>query len=176
MVNDELVGILYQENINWVYSIIKELDNKGVENKEKFITDPYIFNNIIVLGYYFMNLYIVSNIRRYKDEDANKILQAIITGASTYNQEKLESIYKRKIDLNILVKEYNEVVRKTKEFSANDGLKARIVAVDEVYRKIYTRFNKRHFNVFIKVFMASFNEYEDRINEVIYDYLKKESN
>ena len=50
---DQLTKMLYQENINWVYSIIKELDTKGVERKEKFIQDPYLFNNIVVLGYYF---------------------------------------------------------------------------------------------------------------------------
>ena len=32
---DMLTKRLYQENINWVYSIIKELDSKGIEKKEK---------------------------------------------------------------------------------------------------------------------------------------------
>ena len=83
---DELTKSLYQENINWVYSIIKELDTKGIERKEKFIQDPYTFNNIVVLGYYFMNLYIISNINDYSQDDANLIMSSIITGASGYNQ------------------------------------------------------------------------------------------
>ena len=168
---DKLTEILYQENINWVYSIIKELDTKGIERKEKFITDPYVFNNIIILGLYFMNLYVVSNINKYRVLD-EKLLGSIITAASTYNQVKLEEIYKTDIDLSKLVDQYNTLVRKTKTYSPNDGLKARVVAVDESYRRIYDTFNKRHFNVFIKVFMASFNEYEHRINEVIEEYIK----
>lgn len=169
---DQLTKMLYQENINWVYSIIRELDVKGIEKKEKFIADPYLFNNIIVLGYYFMNLYVVSNINNYDQDDANLIMTSIITGASSYNQYKLSSIYKRDIDLSRLVDQYNSVVRKTKIYAPNDGLKARVVAVDEVYRRIYTIFNKRHFNVFIKVFMASFNEFESRIKSVIDENLK----
>ena len=58
---DNLTQKLYKENINWIYSIIKDLDAKGIENKNKFTKDPYVLNNMIVLGYYFMNLYIVSN-------------------------------------------------------------------------------------------------------------------
>ena len=54
---DQLTRMLYQENINWVYSIIRDLDTKGVERKDKFIADPYIFNNIVALGYYFMWTY-----------------------------------------------------------------------------------------------------------------------
>lgn len=167
---DKLTEILYQENINWVYSIIKELDTKGIEKKDKFIADPYLFNNIIVLGYYFMNLYVVSNINKFKGLE-EKILTSIITGASTYDQVKLSEIYKTEIDLSKLIDEYNTLVRKTKTYAPNDGLKARIVAVDEVYRRIYKVVNKRHFNVFIKVFMASFSEFENRINEVIKEYI-----
>ncbi len=173
MENDALTQKLYQENINWVYSIIKELDAKGIERKEKFIADPYIFNNIVVLGYYFMNLYFISNINSYNETDANLVLTAIITGASSYDQIKLSEIYKRNIDLNKLVEQYNSVVRKTKTYSPNDGLKARVIAVDEVYRRIYSRFNKRHFNVFVKVFMASFNDYEARVKKVIDKCLKE---
>lgn len=170
---DELTILLYQENINWVYSIIKELDSKGIEKKEKFIADPYIFNNIVVLGYYFMNLYVVSNINSYGEDDANLIMTSIITGASTYDQVKLGDIYKKNIDLATLVEQYNSVVKKTKTYAPNDGLKARVVAVDEVYRRIYKVFNKRHFNIFIKVFMASFKEYEKSIKVVIDNYLKQ---
>lgn len=168
---DQLTRILYQENINWVYSIIRELDAKGIEKKEKFIADPYIFNNIVALGFYFMNLYIVSNINSYTEDDANLIMNSIITGASSYDQYKLSQIYKKDIDLQMLVDQYNSIVRKTKQYSPNDGLKARVVAVDEVYRKIYDLFNKRHFNIFIKVFIASFKDYEDSIKEVIDNYL-----
>jgi hypothetical protein len=57
---DNLTKKLYKENINWIYSIIKDLDNKGIENKEKYTSDPYNLNNMIVLGYYFMNLHIIS--------------------------------------------------------------------------------------------------------------------
>ncbi len=169
---DRLTKMLYQENINWVYSIIKELDAKGIERKEKFIVDPYIFNNIIVLGYYFMNLYVVSNINSYDQDDANQIMTSIITGASSYNQKKLSQIYHTDVKLDKLVEQYNSVVRKTKIYSPNDGLKARVVATDEIYRRIYNRFNKRHFNVFIKVFMVSFNEYEKQIKKVIDENLK----
>lgn len=168
---DQLTRMLYQENINWVYSIIRELDSKGIEKKEKFIADPYIFNNIVALGFYFMNLYVVSNINNYTEDDANLIMNSIITGASSYNQYKLSQIYKKDIDLQMLVEQYNSIVRKTKEYAPTDGLKARVVAVDEVYRKIYEIFNKRHFNIFIKVFIASFKDYEDSIKEVVNNYL-----
>lgn len=170
---DQLTRMLYQENINWVYSIIRELDSKGIEKKEKFIADPYSFNNIVVLGYYFMNLYVVSNINDYNEDDANLVLTSIITGASSYNQYKLSQIYKKDIDLSKLVEQYNSVVRKTKVYSANDGLKARVVAVDEVYRRIYDIFNKRHFNIFVKVFIASFKDYEKVIKGVINNYLRQ---
>lgn len=168
---DQLTRMLYQENINWVYSIIRELDSKGIEKKEKFIADPYIFNNIVALGFYFMNLYVVSNINSYTEDDASLIMNSIITGASSYNQYKLSQIYKKDIDLQKLVDQYNSIVRKTKEYAPTDGLKARVVAVDEVYRKIYDIFNKRHFNIFIKVFIASFKDYEDSIKEVVNNYL-----
>ena len=168
---DVLTKKLYQENINWVYSIIKELDTKGIERKEKFIHDPYVFNNIIVIGYYFMNLYVVSNLDSYTEDEKNKIMNAIITGASSYNKEKLSVIYKKDIDLNKLVDTYNSVVRKTKEYAPNDGLKARVVAIDDIYRRIYRVFNKRHFNVFIRVFMASFKEYEEHISKTIKENL-----
>lgn len=170
---DELTKMLYQENINWVYSIIKELDTKGIERKEKFIQDPYLFNNIVVLGYYFMNLYVISNMNTYGEEDSNMIMTSIITGASSYNQYKLSEIYKKQIDLHRLVDQYNSVVRKTKTYSPNDGLKARVVAIDEIYRRIYDVFNKRHFNVFVKVFMISFTEYEKRIKNAINNYLRE---
>ena len=169
---DSLTTSLYQENINWVYSIVKELDAKGIERKERFIADVYTFNNIVVLGYYFINLYVISNINSYSQDDASLVLNAIMTGASTYNQYKLSNIFKREVDLSKIVDQYNSVVRKTKLYAPNDGLKARVVAVDEVYRRIYPKFNKRHFNVFIKVFMASFNEYEGRIKKTIDEYLK----
>lgn len=169
---DQLTRMLYQENINWVYSIIRELDSKGIEKKEKFISDPYILNNIIALGYYFMNLYVVSNINNYSEDDAVMIMNSIITGASSYNQYKLNQIYKKDIELERIVESYNVIVRKTKEYSPNDGLKARVVAVDEAYRRIYDVFNKRHFNVLIKVFMASFKDYENSIKDVINNYLK----
>ena len=32
---DELTQKLYQENINWIYSIIKKMDSKGIERKKK---------------------------------------------------------------------------------------------------------------------------------------------
>lgn len=170
---DQLTKMLYQENINWVYSIIKELDVNGIERKEKFIKDPYLFNDIVVLGYYFMNLYVISNINTYGEDDANMIMSSIITGASSYNQYKLTEIYKRPIELQKLVDQYNSVVRKTKMYSPNDGLKARVIAVDEVYRRIYDTFNKRHFNVFVKVFMISFGEFEKRVKSAINEYLKQ---
>lgn len=170
---DQLTRMLYQENINWVYSIIRDLDTKGIERKDKFIADPYIFNNIIVLGYYFMNLYIVSNINDYTEEDANIVMNSIITGASSYDQYKLSQIYKRDIKLDTLVEQYNSIVRKTKAYSPNDGLKARVVAIDEIYRRIYDVFNKRHFNVFVRVFITSFKDYEKSIKEIIDNYLVK---
>lgn len=34
---DQLTRILYQENINWVYSIIRELDSKGIEKKKSLL-------------------------------------------------------------------------------------------------------------------------------------------
>lgn len=172
---DDLTKKLYQENISWVYSIIKELDLKGIEKKDKFIKDPYNFNNIVVLGYYFMNLFVVSNINNYLENDANYIMTSIITGASTYNQYKLSQIYGVDIDLKKLVDQYNSVVRKTKMYAPNDGLKARVIAVDEIYRRLYDVFNKKHFNIFIKVFMASFNDYEDRIKKIIDEYIKQEN-
>lgn len=168
---DQLTRMVYQENINWVYSIIRELDSKGIEKKEKFIADPYVFNNIVALGFYFMNLYVVSNINNYTEDDANLIMNSIITGASSYDQYKLSQIYKKDIDLQRLVDQYNTIVRKTKEYAPTDGLKARVVAVDEVYRSIYEVFNKRHFNIFIKVFIASFKDFEDSIKDVINNYL-----
>ena len=36
-----------------------------------------------------MNLYIVSNINDYTEEDANMVMNSIITGASSYDQYKL---------------------------------------------------------------------------------------
>lgn len=170
---DKLTKMLYQENISWVYSIIKELDNKNIENRDKFLKDPYIFNNIIVLGYYFMNLYVVSNINDYSASDGQKIMNSIITGASSYNDYKLSKIYNQNLDLNKLVDQYNTIVRKTKLYAPNDGLKARVIAVDEVYRRIYDTFNKKHFNVFLKVFIASFNQFEKRIKKIINETLKE---
>ena len=150
---------------------IDDIKRKVESEEYHFLREKPLGNNIIILGLYFMNLYVVSNINRYKVLD-EKLLNSIITAASTYNQVKLAEIYKTDIDLSRLVDQYNTLVRKTKTYSPNDGLKARVVAVDESYRHIYDTFNKRHFNVFIKVFMASFNEYEHRINEVIEDYIK----
>lgn len=170
---DQLTRMLYQENINWVYSIIRELDSKGIEKKEKFIADPYMFNNIVALGYYFMNLYIVSNINNYVEDDAVLIMNSIITGASSYNQYKLSQIYKRDIELARIVDAYNTIVRVTKQHASNDGLKARVVAVDEVYRRIYEAFNKRHFNVFVKVFLTSFKDFEFSIKTVVDGYLQQ---
>ena len=171
---DELTQKLYQENINWIYSIIKKLDIKGIERKDKFITDPYIFNEMISLGYYFMNLYVISNISSYSADDKDLIMTSIIKGASTYNQYKLEQVYKRGINLSKLVESYNSIVRKTKAYAPNDGLKARVIAVDEVYRRIYDVFNKQHFNIFIKIFLASYFEYEKQIEKTIHDYLNKD--
>jgi len=171
---DELTKKLYQENINWVYSIVKNLDEQGVERKETFIQDAYVLNDVIVLGYYFMNLYIVSNLNNYSKKDRDLIMSAIIKGASSYNQYKLSHIYNLNIDLKKIVEVYNYVVKQTKAYAPDDGLKARVVAIDTIYRKIYPRFNKRHFMVFLKVFMASFNEYENHIQETIDDYLNKD--
>ena len=115
-----------------------------------------------------MNLYVVNNITSYKDDDASKILNAMVVGASSYNQTQLQKIYKgSEVSLDKLVEQYNSVVRKTKLYAANDGLKARVIAVDEIYRRIYNVFNKRHFNVFVKVFMSSFGDYEKRIKKII---------
>ena len=75
---DELTQKLYQENINWIYSIIKKLDKNGIEKREKFISDPYIFNEMIALGYYFMNLYVISNINNYNSDDKDFIMTSII--------------------------------------------------------------------------------------------------
>ena len=169
---DELTKRLYQENINWVYSIIKELDTAGVEKKDVFISDPYVFNNVVALGYYFMNLYVVSNTTDWSPEEKNKIIKSVITGASSYNKHKLEKIYKKEISLNRLVESYNSIVKKTKEYSPNDGLKARVVAVDEIYRKIYPTFNKRHFMVFVRVFMESFHEFDDHIRTTISKFIE----
>ena len=161
---DNLVNILYQDNLNWVYSLVTTLDKEKIEKKDKFISDPYNFNNFLVLGFYFMNLYIISNINEYSKLDSTKLLTTVITAASTYNKEKLSSVYKRNIDLKKIVEQYNSLVRKTKEYAPNDGLKARIVAVDEIYRRIYDIFNKKHFNAFIKVVMSSFSDYESKID------------
>ena len=171
---DELTQKLYQENINWIYSIIKKMDSKGIEKKEKFIIDPYTFNELISLGYYFMNLYVISNISSYSADDKDLIMTSIIKGASTYNQYKLEQVYKRGINLSKLVESYNSIVRKTKVYAPNDGLKARVIAVDEVYRRIYKVFNKQHFNIFIKIFLASYFEYEKQIATTIHNYLNKD--
>ena len=101
-------------------------------------------------------------------------MTSIIKGASTYNQYKLEAVYKRGINLSKLVESYNSIVRKTKAYSPNDGLKARVVAVDEVYRRIYDKFNKQHFNIFIKIFLSSYFEFERQIEETINNYLNKD--
>lgn len=170
---DKLVSILYQENLNWVYSIITTLDNKSIEKKEKFISDPYTFNNFLVLGFYYMNLYIISNINMYKKLDSTMLLTTVITSASTYNKEKLSEVYKKSIDLKQIVEQYNSLVRKTKEYAPNDGLKARIVAVDEIYRRIYEIFNKRHFNAFIKEIMSKLNDYEKSIDKCLKEYIKE---
>lgn len=171
---DNLTKKLYKENINWIYSIIKDLDNKGIENKNKFTDDPYMLNNMIVLGYYFMNLHIISNYEDLDSDTKNKILTSVINGASSYNQSELSRIYKKPLDLNRIVEDYNSIVKKTKLYSKEDATKARIVALDEVYRRIYDVVNKRHLMVFTRVFMASFHEYESRIDEIIEKYLKEE--
>lgn len=170
---DDLVSILYQDNLNWVYSIITTLDNDHIEKKEKFIGLPYQFNNFLVLGFYFMNLYIISNINVYKKLEPTKLLTTVITAASTYNKDKLVEVYKQNIDLKRIVEQYNSLVRKTKEYAPNDGLKARIVAVDEIYRRMYDVFNKKHFNAFIKVVMASFSDYEKKIDESLKKYMNQ---
>ena len=63
---------------------------------------------------YFMNLYVISNISSFSEDDANTIMTSIITGASSYNQYKLTGIYKKDIDLNELVEnlqqELNDMV------------------------------------------------------------------
>ena len=169
---DDLVNILYQDNLNWVYSVITTLDKEKIDKKEKYISDPYQFNNFLVLGFYFMNLYIISNLKEYKNMDATKLLTTVVFSASTYNKEKLKSVYKRDIDLKRIVEQYNSLVRKTKEFSPTDGLKARIVAVDEIYRRMYDVFNKKHFMAFIKVIMSTFSSYENKIDESLKDYIK----
>lgn len=169
---DDLVNILYQDNLNWVYSVITTLDKERIDKKEKYISDPYQFNNFLVLGFYFMNLYIISNLKEYRSLDATQLLTTVVFSASTYNKEKLMSVYKRNIDLKRIVEQYNSLVRKTKEFASTDGLKARIVAVDEVYRRIYDVFNKKHFNAFIKVVMSSFPMYEKRIDQSLKEYIK----
>ena len=171
---DNLTKKLYKENINWIYSIIKDLDNKGIEDKSKFTSDPYQLNNMIVLGYYFMNLHIISNYESLDSDTKNQILTSVINGASSYNQSELSRIYKRPLDLNKIVEDYNSIVRKTKLYSKEDATKARIVAIDEVYRRIYDVINKRHLMVFTRVFMASYHEYESRLDEIIEKYLKEE--
>ncbi|MBQ7240558.1 MAG: hypothetical protein IJS56_03865 [Bacilli bacterium] len=171
---DNLTKKLYKENINWIYSIIKDLDAKGIENKEKFTKDPYQLNNMIVLGYYFMNLHIISNYEEIDADSKSKILTSVINGASSYNQSELSRIYKQPLDLNRIVDDYNSIVRKTKLYSKEDATKARIVAIDEVYRRIYDVVNKKHLMVFTRVFMASFHEYESRLDAIIEKYLKEE--
>ncbi len=170
---DNLTQKLYKENFNWVYSIIKDLDKKGIECKEKFTKDPYVLNNVIVLGYYFMNLFIASN-DDYNIEERNIIMSSVTTGASSYNQKELTRIYNTTIDLNRIVEDYNSIVRKTKLYSKEDGNKARIVAIDEVYRRIYSTVNKRHLLVFNRVFIGSYKEYESRIATIINRELKEE--
>ena len=34
---DDLVNILYQDNLNWVYSVITTLDKEKIDKKEKYI-------------------------------------------------------------------------------------------------------------------------------------------
>lgn len=169
---DDLVNVLYQDNLNWVYSIITTLDKEKIEKKAKFISDPYQFNDFLALGFYFMNLYIISNMNQYRELDATKLLTTVITAASTYNKEKLTDVYKQNIDLKKIVEQYNSLVRKTKEYAPNDGLKARIVAVDEIYRRFYNIFNKRHFNAFIKEIMKTLNDYEKEIDQSLKNYIK----
>lgn len=170
---DDLVNILYQDNLNWVYSVITTLDKEKIDKKEKYISDPYQFNNFLVLGFYFMNLYIISNLKEYKFYDATKLLTTVVFSASTYNKEKLMGVYKKEIDLKRIVEQYNSLVRKTKEFAPTDGLKARIVAIDDIYRRMYDVFNKRHFDDFIRVIMSSFPEYEKKIDQSLKNYAKR---
>lgn len=171
---DNLTKKLYKENINWIYSIIKDLDSKGIENKEKYTNDPYNLNNMIVLGYYFMNLHIISEYEDLDSDTKNALLTSVINGASSYNQSELSRIYKKPLDLNRIVEDYNSIVRKTKLYSKEDSVKARIVAIDDVYRRIYDTVNKKHLMVFTRIFMASFHEYEERIDKILKDYLKEE--
>ena len=35
---DNLVNILYQDNLNWVYSLVTTLDKEKIEKKDKFIS------------------------------------------------------------------------------------------------------------------------------------------
>lgn len=171
---DNLTKKLYKENINWIYSIIKDLDNKGIENKEKYTGDPYNLNNMIVLGYYFMNLHIISEYEDLDNDTKNAILTSVINGASSYNQSELSRIYNKPLDINKIVEDYNSIVRKTKLYSKEDSVKARIVAIDDVYRRIYETVNKKHLMVFTRIFMASYHEYEERIDKILKDYLKEE--
>lgn len=171
---DNLTQKLYKENINWIYSIIKDLDAKGIETKNKFTNDPYVLNNMIVLGYYFMNLYIVSNMEDIDEDRRNDVMMAVINGASSYNQKELSRIYKKSLDLNKIVEDYNSIVRKTKLYSKEDSNKARIIAIDEVYRRIYDTVNKKHLMAFTRIFIASFKEYESRIATTINKCLKEE--
>ena len=171
---DNLTKKLYKENINWIYSIIKDLDSKGIEDKDKYTKDPYNLNNMIVLGYYFMNLHIISEYEDIDNDIKNKILTSVINGASSYNQSELSRIYKKPLDLNRIVEDYNSIVRKTKLYSKEDSVKARIVAIDDVYRRIYDTVNKKHLMVFTRIFMASYHEYEERIDKILKDYLKEE--
>ena len=171
---DNLTKKLYKENINWIYSIIKDLDSKGIEDKTKFTDDPYNLNNMIVLGYYFMNLHIISEYGDIDTDTRNNILSSVINGASSYNQSELSRIYKKPLDLNRIVDDYNSIVRKTKLYSKEDTVKARIVAIDDVYHRIYDTVNKKHLMVFTRIFMASYHEYEERIDNIIDKYLKEE--
>ena len=171
---DNLTKKLYKENINWIYSIIKDLDAKGIESKNKFTKDPYVLNNMIVLGYYFMNLYIVSNMDDIDKDKQNDVMMAVINGASSYNQKELSRIYNKSLDLNRIVEDYNSIVRKTKLYAKEDSNKARIIAIDEVYRRIYDTVNKRHLMAFTRIFIASFKEYEARIATTINRCLKEE--
>ena len=108
---DNLTKKLYKENINWIYSIIKDLDSKGIENKEKYTNDPYNLNNMIVLGYYFMNLHIISEYEDLDSDTKNAILTSVINGASSYNQSELSRIYKKPLDLNRIVEDYNSKIK-----------------------------------------------------------------
>ena len=42
----------------------------------------------------------------------------------------------------------------------------------EIYRKIYPTFNKRHFMVFVRVFMESFHEFDDHIRTTISKFIE----